>query len=203
MYFVYIIHMVPPKKSSQNLEAKMCVKHCKYQYFCRKHRFFGGGPPYIYIYMYIRKSCWEWHECKNSNIFLWNPWIPMKQHRLWQHEVQRSWRPRPGRTMFTAKYLGLVLGDWLKWSRWFTQKQPVDIRNTALQTNMTMEKQPFKDISSMKHCDFPILVYWMANDGNIIWYQQVLQNLVRYQVMIFLDAQFPLGMVVPSNFGFI
>ena len=42
------------------------------------------------------------------------------------------------------------------------------VRNTALKTNMTMEKQPFKDISSMKHCDFPILVYWMANDGNII-----------------------------------
>ncbi len=132
---------------------------------------------YIYMYVYIRKSCWEWHEYKNSNIFLWNPWIPMKQHRLWQHEVQRSWRPRPGRTMFTAKDLGLVLGELLKWSRWFTQKQPVDIRNTALKTNMTMEKQPFKDISSMKHCDFPILVYWMANDGNIIWYQQGLEIL--------------------------
>ena len=32
----------------------MCVKHCKYQYFCRKHRFWGGGHHiYIYIHQHL------------------------------------------------------------------------------------------------------------------------------------------------------
>ena len=52
LFCIYHLHMVPPKISSQNLEAKMCAKHCKYHCFCTKHRFWGG-QPYIYIYTHI------------------------------------------------------------------------------------------------------------------------------------------------------
>ncbi len=49
--FVYIIYIwCPPKRSSQNLEAKMCVKHCKYKCFCTKHRFWGEAAIYIYVF---------------------------------------------------------------------------------------------------------------------------------------------------------
>ena len=47
--------MWPPKRSFPNLETKMCLKHCKYHCFCWKHRFWGGGPPYIYIYLKLSR----------------------------------------------------------------------------------------------------------------------------------------------------
>ena len=53
IYFVYVIYRwCPLKRSSQNLEGKMCVKHCEQHCFCTKHSFifFWGATIYIYIY---------------------------------------------------------------------------------------------------------------------------------------------------------
>ena len=51
--YILFIYAAPPKRSSQNPEAKMCVKHGKYHCSCTKHRFFvGGAPMYVYIYTY-------------------------------------------------------------------------------------------------------------------------------------------------------
>ena len=47
LHVIQILYMIkicdPPKRSFPNLQAKMCLKHCKYHCFCWKHRFLGGG----------------------------------------------------------------------------------------------------------------------------------------------------------------
>ena len=50
--FIYELDMWPPKRSLPNQEVKMCLKHCKNQCFFETCRFFGGGPPYIYIFIF-------------------------------------------------------------------------------------------------------------------------------------------------------
>ena len=37
-------------EQQQNLEAQMCVKPCKYHYFCMKHRFVGKEGGHLYTY---------------------------------------------------------------------------------------------------------------------------------------------------------
>ena len=50
--YILSIYGAPPKRSSKNLEAKMCVKHGKCHVFVRNIGF-GGATIYTHTYIYI------------------------------------------------------------------------------------------------------------------------------------------------------
>ena len=80
--------MVPPQKSSQNLEAKTGIKHCRYRDCCLKLFFLGAticNNMYIYIYRHIavelqdpfvtlhaHGTCFEPFKCLKYDVVLYD-----------------------------------------------------------------------------------------------------------------------------------
>ena len=92
--FIYELDMWPPKRSLPNLKVKMCLKHCKNQCFFEKCRFWGGGPPYIYIYMmYCIQICLflRWNQ---NTVAAFSPsFMCCFCHLSWcPSMMQKSWR---------------------------------------------------------------------------------------------------------------